>query len=70
MALALRLAARGVRVRVHDAGLPAGAPLGRGVRVCGGAAEAAKGADVVLLGPGAGPRALAAARGKRQIRLR
>lgn len=69
-ALALRLAARGVRVRVHDAGLAAGAALAAGVTVCASAAEAARGADVVLLGPGAGPRARAAARGKRRIQLR
>jgi len=68
--VAARLAARGLRVRVHDAALPPGLRLPRGVRACAGAAEAAAGADVVVLGPGAGAAARAAARGKRVLVLR
>jgi GDP-mannose 6-dehydrogenase len=70
LALARRLAALGLSVRVHDAGLAAGSPAGKGVRVCVSAAEAAAGADVVLLGPGAGRLAREAARGKRRFQLR
>jgi GDP-mannose 6-dehydrogenase len=68
--VAARLAALGLRVRVHDAAPPAGPRLPRGVRACATAAEAAAGADVVVLGPGAGAKARAAARGKRVLVLR
>lgn len=68
--VAARLAARGLRVTVHDADLPAGASLPEGVRGAASAAAAVRGADVVVLGPGAGAAARAAARGKRVLHLR
>ena len=65
-----RLAALGLRVRVHDEALPPGARLPRGVRACASAKAAAAGADVVVLGPGADDAARACARGKRSLTLR
>jgi GDP-mannose 6-dehydrogenase len=70
LAVAARLAARGLRVTVHDPALPAGARLPRRVRAAPTAAKAAAGADIVVLGPGATPAARRAARGRRVLRLR
>jgi GDP-mannose 6-dehydrogenase len=69
LAVAARLARLGLRVRVHDPALADGARLPKGVRA-GARAWAVAGADVVVLGPGAGRAAGGSARGRRVFRLR
>lgn len=70
LAVAARLSALGLRVRVHDPRLSATARLPRGVSAAPTAAAAVAGADVVVLGPGASVAAARAARGRRVARLR
>jgi GDP-mannose 6-dehydrogenase len=69
-AVAERLAARGLSVRVNAAELAPGARPPRGARALPSAAAAVRGAGVVVLGPGAGARERAAARGRRTVVLR